>query len=284
MPLFSLPGVSLMNGPRGRVILVTGASSGIGEACARYLARQGNQVFGTSRRATAKRSALFEMLRMDVNEESSVHEAITTILEREKRLDVLVNNAGYSLAGAVENTSLEEAQVQFETNFFGVMRVCRAVLPAMRHQQHGYIVNISSIGGLISIPFQGLYCASKFALEGFTEALRGGVRPYGIQVVLIEPGDFHTSLTAHRQRAAGAATNSPYSDKFRQAVEVIEADEVSGPSPEGIARLLERIINTTAPGLRYSIGPSSQRFAVALKKVVPYKLFEWLLLKHYRQT
>jgi NAD(P)-dependent dehydrogenase (short-subunit alcohol dehydrogenase family) len=271
-----------MNEDLGLVVLITGASSGIGQACAKHLCQKGHRVYGTSRQVPSREPTKFEMISMDVNDEDSVHQSLEIILSREGRLDVVVNSAGYSLVGSVEDTSLAEAQAQFETNFFGVMRVCRAVLPTMRHQQRGCIVNISSIGGLISIPFQGLYCASKFALEGFTEALRGEARPYGIRVVLIEPGDFHTNFTVNRRRVVRADSNSPYFEKFNKAVGVMESDETSGPSPERIAVFLERIVNTSSPRLRYLTGSVLQRLAVSLKKVIPYKLFELLLMKYYR--
>jgi NAD(P)-dependent dehydrogenase (short-subunit alcohol dehydrogenase family) len=270
-----------MNENRSRVVLITGASSGIGQACANYLSEKGFRVYGTSRRAQSQEPISFEMITVDVNDEDSVNQGIERILGHEGQMDVVVNNAGYALAGSVEDTSLEEAQAQFQTNFFGVMRVCRAVLPTMRQQQHGYIVNISSIAGLIGTPFQGMYCSSKYALEGFTESLRGEVRPYGIHVVLIEPGDFHTDLTANRQVAALADSNSPYFDKFNNAFGVIESGEINGPTPERIALLLEQIINTSSPRLRYLTGPFTQRLAVSLKKVIPYSLFEWLMMQNY---
>ena len=271
-----------MNEYRDRVVLITGASSGIGRACANYLGQKGYRVFGTSRRAPSQEPNSFEMIVMDVNDEDSIHRGIEIILSQEGRLDVVVNNAGYALAGSVEDTSNAEAQAQFQTNFFGVVRVCRAVLPTMRNQQDGYIVNVSSIGGLISTPFQGLYCSSKFALEGFTEALRGEVQPFGIRVVLIEPGDFHTKITSSRRIAARTDMNSVYFDKFNTAIAVVESDETSGPTPERIAILLERIINTSTPRLRYLTGSAFQKLAVSLKKILPYALFEWWLMKYYK--
>ena len=271
-----------MNENHARVVLITGASSGIGQACANYLSQKGYRVYGTSRQAPSQEPISFEMITMDVNDEDSVYRGIEIILSQEGRLDVVVNNAGYALAGSVEDTSIVEANAQFQTNFFGVMRVCQAVLPTMRNQQHGYIVNVSSMGGLISIPFQGLYCSSKFALEGFTEALRGEARPYGIRVVLIEPGDIHTNITLNRRTAARARKNSPYLEKFKRAIEVVESDEISGPSPERIAILLERIINTRTPRLRYLTGSAFQKLAVSFKKIFPYTLFEWLLMKYYK--
>src|ERR1700759_3251829 len=184
-----------------QVVLVTGASSGIGLACATYLAGRGYRVYGTSRRAGTSQKGSVAMLVADVTNDLSVEQAVAAVLEREGRLDIVVNNAGMCLAGPAENTSIEAAKSQLEVNFFGAHRVCRAVLPIMRSQRAGYIVNIGSIGGLVAIPYQSMYSASKFALEGFSESLRMEVRPFGIRVVIIEPGDHKTAITENRRMA-----------------------------------------------------------------------------------
>ena len=274
-----------------RVVLITGASSGIGQACARYLHQKGYRVYGTSRRAQsltmagagvqAAPAAPFEMIPMDVDSDASVERGVNLILEREGRLDVVVNNAGFGIAGSIEDSTIEEARSQFETNFFGAWRVCRAVLPTMRRQQHGYIVNISSVAGLLGIPFQGAYCAAKYAIEGLTEVLRMEVRPFGIHVVLIEPGDFHTGFTAHRRRTI-ASQNPAYLARLDSALGVMEADETNGAPPDKIAYLLERIIVSPSPRLRYSVGPFYEKIVITLKKIVPERLFEWGISKYYK--
>jgi len=278
---------------RQRVVLITGASSGIGKACAEHLHQRGYRVYGTSRSASkfpdepatvTDQSGTFHMISMDVTSDESVEQGIQWILNQERQIDIVVNNAGYGLAGAVEDTELEEAKAQLETNFFGVVRVCRAVLPGMRQQNGGYIINISSIGGLVGIPFQGFYSASKFALEGLTESLRIEVQPYGIKVVLIEPGDFNTDLTINRRKAKAAELGSVYQSKFTKALGVMEADEMHGPSPERIGFLLERIITTKSPRLRYITGPASEKLTKELKKFLPPDIFEWLLMKYYKLT
>jgi len=276
---------------RQRVVLITGASSGIGKACAEHLHRRGYRVYGTSRRASkfpdksatvTEQSGAFHLIPMDVTSDELVEQGIQWILTQEGRIDVVVNNAGYGLAGAVEDTRLEEAKAQLETNFFGVVRVCRAVLPVMREQGDGYIVNISSIGGLVGIPFQSFYSASKFALEGLTESLRMEVKPYGIKVVLIEPGDFNTDLTINRLKARASGNGSIYQSKFTKALGVMEADEMHGPSPERIGFLLEQIITTKSPRLHYTTGPASEKLTNGLKKFLPPGIFEWLLMKYYK--
>ena len=261
--------------------MITGASQGIGRACAEYLHARGERVYGTSRDWSARPPAPFEMIPMDAARAGSVEEAVQTVLAREGRLDALVNNAGMGIAGAVEDTSLDEARAQMEANFFSVVRACRAALPSMRERRSGIVVNISSLAGLIAVPFQSLYSASKFAVEGFSEALRMEVRPYGIRVVLIEPGDFHTPFTANRRRTAASAVNPAYRQRFERALAVMERDETHGPDPARIARLLARILDSPRPRLRYRVGPLPERLAAAARPLVPPALFEWALVKYY---
>jgi NAD(P)-dependent dehydrogenase (short-subunit alcohol dehydrogenase family) len=218
---------------------------------------------------------------MDVREDSSVAEAVAEIMRREGRIDAVINNAGIAIAGAVEDTSIEEARDQFEVNFFGVLRVCRAVLPAMREQGSGYIVNIGSIGGLVAIPYQGLYSASKFALEGLSESLRLEAGRFGVRVVLIEPGDHRTSLTENRRRTAGSQSSAVYRDRFARAVAKMEGDEQDGAGPEAVARLVDRVIRQAHPRLRYTVGPAAERAAVWLKRLMPYAVVEKVMNAYY---
>ena len=264
-----------------RVVLVTGASSGIGLACATHLAGRGFRVYGTSRRAAAGSPGNVTMLTADVTDDRSVEQAIATVLDREGRLDIVVNNAGMGIAGPVESTSIEQAKGQFEVNFFGAFRVCSAVLPAMRRQRSGYIINIGSIGGLLAIPYQSMYSASKFALEGLSEALRMEVRPFGIRVVIIEPGDHKTALTENRQFTEISIATDAYNPSFEAALLKTAHDEQSGPGPEQIARLLYRIVNQRHPRLRYTIGPIPQRAAVWLKRLTPYSILEYTMRTYY---
>lgn len=222
------------------------------------------------------------LVQMDVTRDESVQRAVDFIVRETGRLDGVVNNAGFGVAGAVEDTSIEEAKAQLETNFFGVLRVCRAALPVMRAQGEGLIVNIGSLGGEIAVPFQALYSASKFAVAGLTEALRLEVRPFGIRVTLIEPGDTHTGFTEHRVRVAAWTPASPYGPWAERALQVMETDERNGASPETVAVLLERILRSPDPAPRYRVGPAFQRLAAGLKGVLPARLFEWALAKYYR--
>jgi len=264
-----------------KVVLITGASSGIGEACATFLGQKGYRVYGASRRIQ-DRPQPFEMVQMDVNDDVAVKKGVAYVLAKEGKLDVLVNNAGFGIAGSVEDTSVDEAKAQLETNFFGMFRLCREVLPLMREKQSGCIINISSIGGLIGIPFQGLYSASKHAVEGLSEALRMEVKKFGINVVMVEPGDFKTGFTTHRCKTAQSQANTVYSSDFMRSLKVMEHDEMNGPAPIKIAYLVEHIINSSSPKLRYMVGPASEKAAVILKKLLPYSIFEWAMMKYYQ--
>jgi NAD(P)-dependent dehydrogenase (short-subunit alcohol dehydrogenase family) len=256
--------------PRSRVVLVTGASSGIGKACSELLPLYGYRVHAGSR-ATG----------LDVTRDESVEAFVRGIIEKEGRLDAVINNAGVALAGAVEETTPEEALRQFETNFFGVLRVVRAVLPQMRLQQSGRIVNIGSIGGLLAIPYQGFYSASKFALEGLTESLRLEVKQFGIHATVIEPGDHRTALTKNRTVTAESGPDSPYHVRFTRAVGKMAADERNGPDPAGVARVVLKVLESRDPRLRYTTGPAIQRAAVFLKRIAPYRLIERVVDLYY---
>ena len=180
-----------------KVIVITGASSGIGLACAEYLASKGHLVYGIGRNANFT-TTRFSYFSTDIRNESAINEIVSVILQKEKRIDLLINNAGVHIAGAIEHTSHEIAQYLFECNFFGSLNMIRAILPSMKERQSGMIICISSIGGVTGLPFQGIYCASKFALEGLCESLRMETSCLGIEVVLLEPGDFQTPITRNR--------------------------------------------------------------------------------------
>jgi short-subunit dehydrogenase len=265
--------------------LITGASSGIGKACAERLAQQGYHVFGTSRRAPFPPEPAGPgepvMIRLDVDEDASVAHMVDYLHQSVDHIDVVVNNAGFGVAGAVEDTTLDEARAQMETNFFGVVRVCRAVLPRMRERGEGLIVNVSSLGGVIALPFQAFYSASKFAVEGFTEALRMEVKPFGVRVVLIEPGDLSTGFTSGRYVCEAAESGSAYAAAFDHMLGTVEADERNGASPELVAHLLERVIRHPSPRPRYRVGSPVQKAAAALRGVLPDRMFEWLFMKVY---
>lgn len=271
-----------------KVVLITGASSGFGKACAVHLHDRGYRVYGTSRSGTALSEVVaaaeggnVPLLRMDVTDEESIASVMDCVWQLEGRLDVVVNNAGSGLAGAVEDTTIADAQWQLDTNFFGVVRVCRAVLPLMRKQGGGLIVNMSSMAGVVGIPFQSFYSASKFAVEGFSQALRGEVRRSGIKVVVIRPGDFNTGFTRNRKKVTPSA-DSPHAQAYSTALSIMEKDEANGPAPEQVAKLLARLVSSQSPTLCSTPGSVSQRLLIGLRGLMPMSAFERLLRAYYR--
>lgn len=258
--------------PTQRVVLITGASSGVGQCTARLLSQRGDKVFGTSRNpASADSIPGVEMLSLDVRADASVRACVDDVVNRGGRLDVLINNAGYELAGALEELSLEDARAQFETNFFGVVRMVNAVLPLMRRQKRGYIINVSSLAGLSAIPFLGIYSASKFALEGYTESLRHEVKPFNIHVSMTEAGFLRTPMTDNRQ--VGAQQITEYDPWRQRALKAIRASEDRAPGPELVANTLLEITSTKAPRLRYLIGRQAKSVA-PLRRFLPAGMFE----------
>ena len=259
-----------------KVVLVTGASSGIGQAIARHLAARGWRVFGTSRQPATAFDGV-DMLLMDADDDNSVTSAVGAILEKTGRLDAVVNNAGWALMGPIEDTSMAEARAQMETNFFGVLRVCRAALPAMREQRSGYIVNISSLGGIFGMPFSGIYSASKFAVEGLSESLRLETRRFGVKVVLIEPGDTRSQLPLRRRTVQPARHASAYQEIFDRFQAKQAQDEAKAPAPDAVAALVDRVLRDPRPAMRYSVGMWDQRMVLPLKRCLPYSWFERIL-------
>ncbi|KFA90258.1 SDR family oxidoreductase [Archangium violaceum] len=272
-----------MPSTEAKVVLVTGASSGIGQACARLLSARGHTVYGTSRKPGTTLEG-GRMLELDVTRDESVRRAVDTVLAESGRIDVVVNNAGFALAGAIEDTSLEEAQRQFDTNFFGVLRVCKAVLPDMRARGSGLIIQVSSLGGVVGLPFQGLYSASKFALEGLTESLRQEVAPFGVRVTLLQPGDVRTPITDNRVRVRQAGPGSSYQEYFEAALGIIEKEERAGVTPEAVAEQVLALMGRRVPEVRSTVGHLSQRVLTATKAFLPSKTFEKMVMSYYGLT
>ncbi len=255
-----------------QVVLLTGASSGIGRSCAEHLHAAGHRVVGASRRDDP--DAAWSTITMDVTDDDSVAAGIDRVLEEHGRIDAVVACAGWGLAGAVEHTSIPDARAQLETNFFGAVRVVTAALPSLRSSR-GKVVLMSSIGGVIAIPFQAYYSASKFALEGWAEALAWEVRPHGVGVTLIEPGNFRTGFTGSRH-TVGAAPGEPdpYAEACAKAVALMERDEQEGDDPAKVALALEKVLRARRPPLRVTVGPLDERIGPMAKRLLPYRLFE----------
>ncbi|MGI6538483.1 MAG: SDR family oxidoreductase [Caldicoprobacterales bacterium] len=270
----------------GRVVLLTGASSGIGKITSEKLADLGLRVYGTSRRANngnivysnEASQGFVEMVQLDVCSDQSVKDAVSYVMEKEGCINVLINNAGFGLAGAIEETTAEEAMAQLNTNFFGTHRMCREVLPIMRKQKKGLIINIGSVAGIFSIPYQSMYSASKFALEAYTEALRIEVRDFGIKAVIVEPGDTRTSFTENRQYTA-ESENTVYPNSKKSIHKMIK-DEKSGDNPIETAQAICKLLYKKNPPVRVTVGPVYKLF-VQLKRVFPNRLTEYIIRRMY---
>src|SRR5260370_4513157 len=235
-----------------QTILVTGASSGIGRATARLLAERGFTVFGTARKPDSTQSQGVTMVALDVRSDESVRACVAQVVAKAGRLDVLVNNAGYSVTGAAEETSVDEAKAQLETNFFGAVRMVNAVLPGMRAARAGKIINISSLAGNTAIPFSAFYSASKFALEVYSESLWYEVRSLGISVSRGEPGFVNTPIG---EASPVAAQSLPAYDATRKRMLAKFGHSLAGGiPPEQVARRVVQIIEHPNPGLRYRVG------------------------------
>jgi NAD(P)-dependent dehydrogenase (short-subunit alcohol dehydrogenase family) len=249
------------------VALITGASSGIGQATAELLAAQGFTVFGSSR-SSGKLAGSYQWLSMDVRSDASVEAAVQSLLEQAGRIDVLVNCAGFAQIGAIEETSVIDVQAQLDTNLFGVIRLIRAVLPVMRRQGSGRIINVSSVVGQVAPPYSGVYATSKFALEGLSEALREEVRPFGVDVSLVEPSFVKTSIVSQTPTQPIAA----YNPARQAALQVLSTSVESGMEPRAVAQVILHAA-TTRPRLRYLVGRDA-KVLLLLKRLLPESLFE----------
>ena len=274
-----------------KVVFIAGASSGIGKACGDYLKDKGYRVYGGARRITAEmeggtgepglEGGFRKWLHLDVRDEGSVNAAVQKVMEAEGGLGIVISAAGYGLAGAVEDTSPDEALAQFETNFLGPLRVFRAVLPVMRRQRGGRLVVVTSVAGFIPLPFQSMYSASKYALEGMTESLRMEVAPFGIKVSMVEPGDISTGFTSARAwTRAAEVESSPYRKRCAQAVAAMAKSELGGPGPQIVVKDVVRLLRMKNPPARVITGLSYKMVGL-LKRIVPDSFLEYVLVKMY---
>ncbi|MEI6621439.1 MAG: SDR family oxidoreductase [Actinomycetes bacterium] len=252
------------------VAVVTGASAGLGRATADLLAGVGWTVVGASRRGSGGEA--WRGIVMDVDDDRSVQDGIDSVLAEHGRVDALVAAAGWGLAGPVETTTISEAKAQFETNYWGAVRVTTALLPHMRARNSGRIVLASSIGGQIALPFQAYYSASKFALEGWAEALAYEVKPFRISVTLIEPGNFKTDFTANRRNSQNP--HEAYAAAVDHAIGVMERDEQKGADPSAAAELIAKQLQARAPRRRVSVGANGERIGLVAKRALPHRWFE----------
>ena len=262
------------------VILITGITSGFGRAMAQRLSQDGHKVYGTYRRDSDPVPGV-TYIKADVRDEDSLKDAVSRVIGAEGRIDTLISNAGMGIGGPLEFTSIEDAQRQMDVNFMGMVRLISLVVPIMRHQRHGHIICISSIGGLMGLPYQGMYSASKFAIEGYCEALRLEVRQFGINVTVINPGDFSTGFTAQRNKVDNPKALAAYPG-YAQSMQSIEHDENSGLQPQRLARRISKIVRKRHPRNRYIIATLVQKASVVLKAILPAKWYDSILASYYK--
>ncbi len=262
-----------------KTILVTGASSGIGLSVATHLAKRGYTVYGACR--SGAENPDFAMVRLDVTDEQGINKIIKEIIEKEGRIDGVMNNAGLGYAGAFENASLSEVRKVFEVNVFGTMMVSQAVLPYMRKQGCGHIINVSTLGSIMGLPFRAFYSSSKAAVDMMTETLRLEVKRFGIQVCLIHPGDVKTNI-GQRRVISSPENDRVYGNIFTKTYHEIDKDVENGFSPEVFGPLVDKILSSKHVRRNYYVGNFSQKLGMRLKKILPFYMFEPIISHYYK--
>jgi len=263
-----------------KVVLITGGSSGIGKSIGEFLHHQGFTVYGTSRNPEKITNSVFPLVSLDVRDSKSIHLAVAKIIQETGRLDIVINNAGVGITGPLEEIPMQDIKNNFETNFFGPIEVMKAVLPQMRSQQSGLIINITSIAGYMGLPYRSVYSASKGALELVTEALRMEVKPFGIQITNVAPGDFATNIAAGRFHAP-VTKGSAYEKVYGDVLTTMDQHVDSGSNPNEMAEAVYRIIQEINPRIHYKVGAFMQKFSIVLKRILPDKVYEKMLMNHY---
>lgn len=257
---------------KSKIAIVTGASSGIGEATAELLANSGYKVYGTSRKGAQGAQRAYQMLKLDVNSEESIEAALKEIIQTEGRIDLLVNNAGFGMVpGGAEESSIEQAKSLFETNFFGIVRMTRAVVPYMRKQGEGRIINIGSILGLIPAPYMATYAATKHAVEGYSESLDHELRTRGIRVSVIEPAYTNTQFEANTQEVDAKLDEYAITRKAMAKIMKVALD--AGDDPKVVAEVILKAASAKHPKLRYPAGKLACRLSF-LRRFAPAALMD----------
>ena len=264
-----------------KVVLITGGSSGIGKSVGEFLSSKGFKVYGTSRSPEKYTESSFPIVGLDVTKTDTITQAVQLVVDKEGCVDVLINNAGVGITGPIEEIPEAEIKNNFETNVFGPINVIKAVLPYMRKQQSGLIINVTSIAGYMGLPYRGIYSASKGALELLTEAFRMELKPFNIKMTNVAPGDFATNIASGRYHAP-VLDNSPYKTPYGNTLNLMNEHVDSGSDPKLMAEAIYRIIQTDRPKVHYKVGSFMQKFSIVLKRVLPDKVYEKLLLNHYK--
>ncbi len=264
-----------------KVVLITGASSGIGKSTAEFLSTRNFVVYGTSRNPKSDENLPYSLIALDVTKPDSIAKAIQQILDKEGKIDVLINNAGMGITGPIEDTPTDEMRKVFETNFFGAIEVMKAVLPQMRKQQSGVIINVTSIAGYMGLPYRGIYSATKGALELVTEAARMEVKEFGIKMTNIAPGDAATNIASGRYHTP-VFEESAYKEKYQMNLDLMDNHVDAGMDPIKMAKQIYEVINSNNPKVHYKVGGFMEKFSIVLKRILPSKMYEKLLMNHYK--
>ncbi|WP_299386207.1 SDR family oxidoreductase [uncultured Lacinutrix sp.] len=263
-----------------KVILITGGSSGIGKSIGEYLKAYGYTVYGTSRSPEKYVNHPFKIVGLDVKDVATINNAVAEVIAAEGKLDVLINNAGVGITGPIEEIPEAEIQNNFDTNFFGPINVIKAVLPQMRKQNSGLVINVTSIAGYMGLPYRGVYSASKGALELLTEAFRIELKDFNVNMTNIAPGDFATNIAAGRYHAP-LKDDSPYK-KYGSVLSDIDEHVNNSSDPIAVAKMVLKVLKTKKPRTHYKVGDFMQKFSIVLKFLLPDKVYEKMLINHYK--
>lgn len=264
-----------------KTVLITGASSGIGKAIALRLHAAGMRVYGTSRKPENYPDLPFSVLPLDVNEPESVAALINKLNTNKETIDVLINNAGKGIAGPLEETPEMEIKAVFETNFYGPIRMINAVLPTMRAKKSGLIVNITSVAGYMGLPYRGMYSATKSALAIVSESWAMELKPLGVKMVNVAPGDFATNIAAGRYHAP-LLENSPYAQSYRISLEMMNQHVDKGGNPDEVARMVEKIILHGPKKVHYKAAAFMEKTGIVLKRILPDLWYQKMMMKHFK--
>lgn len=264
-----------------KVVLITGGSSGIGKSIGEFLHQKGFVVYGTSRNPENVLDSVFPLVALDVRNVDTIQTAVAKVIAITGRLDVVINNAGVGITGPLEEIPTAEIKNNFETNFFGPIEVMKAVLPQMRQQKSGLIINVTSIAAYMGLPYRSVYSASKGALELISEGLSMEVKSFGIQITNVAPGDFATNIASGRFHAPliqGSAYEIPYGNTLKMMDEHVD----SGSDPNEMAVAVYTIIQNQNPKMHYKVGAFLQKFSIVLKRLLPDRVYEKMLMNHYK--
>lgn len=268
-----------MNNSDGFVVLVTGASGGMGYSISHHLGAQGHRVYGTSRKRQSK-SPNFTWVELDVTDRQQIEKVVGDIIAKEGKLDVLINNAGIGMISSLEEAPETSINQVMDTNFGGVLRLIQAVLPHMRERKSGKIINISSIAGLIGLPYRSIYSASKFAVEGLTEALRAEVNKFDIQACTVQPGSIRTDIKA--SRVSHVPASSDYQPEISVAEKIIDTEIGEGMEANYVAEMVGRLVYKKKLQSKYVVAKPFQKLGTSLKRYLPTTVFERMLMNRYQ--